>query len=127
MTDDIQNNTTPPSTSTPPINPVNLDDEIKQFEQGYQKENAEELPSKISKLGIFKKGVQNASQKVKEEIEKQLGELKNIKTRLEGNIKKMNELKEVDKEIDEDIKSVGQVDDKIKALEEKLPGFKLDA
>ena len=39
----------------------------------------------------------------------------------------MNELKEVDKEIDEDIKSVGQVDDKIKALEEKLPGFKLDA
>ena len=67
MTDDIQNNNTAPQ--TPPVSPINLDEEIKQFEQGFQKEKTEEMPSKISKLGIIKKGVQNASQKVKEEIE----------------------------------------------------------
>lgn len=125
MTDDIQkNNTTPPITSTPIIN---LDEEIKQFEQGYQKESTEESPNKISRLENFKKVVETTIQKEKEEIEKELIELKNIKIRVEDNINKMNELKEVDKEIDEGIKSVGQIDEKIKILEDKLTGFKLNA
>ncbi len=125
MPDDIQqNNNIIPQTI--PTSAINLDDEIKQFEKSYQKPIDETPSSKITRLEELKKRVDSTILAEKEAIEKELAELKDIKTRIETDIKKMNDLKDVGKEIDEDIKSVGQIDEKVKTLEEKLANLKLN-